>query len=186
VARLDERRDGCGALEGQVKVAACFDEVVSRFWDPSVRSGVQVPLTDQAIIEVECELGHVLPHELVQLLRVQNGGYLRDDLRAHPSPEPTSWAATWVPFDQCFGVGHDGSSLFDPPYLVQEWGLPDGLVLLSGDGHSWIALDYREAAAEDGPPVIYVDAESRQVVRLAGSFRHFVEGLMPEPGDDES
>jgi hypothetical protein len=45
------------------------------------------------------------------------------------------------------GIGPAGqagtTTLLDTPYLVQEWELPTPVVLLSGDGHYWIALDYR-------------------------------------------
>jgi hypothetical protein len=163
-----------------------FDEIASRFWASEVLHGVQPPLTDEALYEAERTIGRALPRELVHLLRIQNGGYLRRDLRAHQSPEPTSWAATWVPFDQCFGIGTDGMALTDTPYLLEEWGLPGGLVLLSGDGHAWIALDYRSASGGDPPSVIYVDADSGLEVLLAPSFRVFVEGLIPEPAEGEA
>lgn len=185
MALFDERRDGCGALGGLVKAPASFDEIASRFWDANVRSGVQVPLTDQALTGSRASWATFCP------MRSSNSLGSRTAVTC----AMTSWHTP--PLSRRHGrplgfhstnasASGDGLSLFDTPYLIQEWGLPDGLVLLSGDGHSWIALDYREAAAEDRPPVIYVDAQSRQVVRLAVSFRHFVEGLIPEPGDDES
>ena len=161
-----------------------IDEIAQRFWATDVRHGVQAPLTDDALESAQRALGHPLPEDLVRLLQIQNGGHVQDDVRAHPSPEPTSWATTWVPFDQCFGIGPDGLSLLDAPHLLREWGLPEELVLLSGDGHAWIALDYRSTSAGQ-PSVIFIDADSGQEVRLAPSFRAFVDGLMPPPADDE-
>ncbi|MGY3215794.1 hypothetical protein ACVWWV_000296 [Bacillus sp. TE9122W] len=32
----------------------------------------------------------------------------------------------------------------DSAYLIKEWELPEGLVLISGDGHTWVAMDYRK------------------------------------------
>lgn len=157
-----------------------FEEIVNRFWDTEVHHGVQDPLTDEALDDAQRILGHVLPEELAQLLRIQNGGHVRADRRAHPCTAPTSWAANWVPFDECFGIGTYDMSLLDTPYLLKEWDLPAGLVLLSGDGHWWIALDYRSGTGADQPSVVYVDADAGEAVPLAPSFRAFVEGLGPD------
>src|SRR5690606_37330797 len=45
-------------------------------------------------------------------------------------------------------------SVFDSSRLTVEWGLPKELVLLEGDGHTWIALDYRKST--EGPTVIAI------------------------------
>jgi hypothetical protein len=52
-------------------------------------------------------------------------------------------------------------------------------VLLCGDGHWWIALDYRNAPGGE-PSVVWYDNELRQDLRLAPTFRVFVEGLRPQ------
>lgn len=36
-------------------------------------------------------------------------------------------------------------------YLLKEWELPKGLILFGVDGHSWVALDYRNYDG-DNPP----------------------------------
>jgi hypothetical protein len=54
------------------------------------------------------------------------------------------------------------------------------VVLLSGDGHYWVALDYRGSIAE--PPVTLFDNDFGTEVVLAPDFRSFVEGLgQPNP-----
>jgi hypothetical protein len=68
-------------------------------------------------------------------------------------------------------------SLLDTPYLVKEWGLPSQIVLLSGDGHCWIGLDYRGCGPDGDPSVTWFDAELDTELPLAGDFRTFVEKL---------
>ena len=59
-------------------------------------------------------------------------------------------------------------SLFSSGYLCEEWQLPKGLVLISGDGHTWIALDYRSTQTD--PPVVFVESDSCEHVLIAKSF----------------
>jgi hypothetical protein len=56
-------------------------------------------------------------------------------------------------------------------------------VLLTGDGHWWIALDYRKPGE---PSVTWLDADAEEELALAPDFRSFVEALTPPPEDPES
>jgi hypothetical protein len=152
---------------------ADFDEIKVAFWGDGTY-GVQPPLTDEAVKEAEDLLGVRLPAALLDLLRVQNGGMVACGRRRCPTSEPTSWADDHVPLPDLIGIGHTKGvlSLLDAPYLVEEWDLPEGVVPVSGDGHCWIALDYR-AAGE--PSVVWLE-EGRELA-LARDFRSFVEGL---------
>ena len=100
------------------------------------------------LVEGEKALGVKLPIELVQLLRIQNGGYTQGF--AHPMTEETTWASDHVPLRDLAGIVTDkniqtAQNLLDSGYLSGEWGLPPNQVLLSGDGHYWITLDYRNS-----------------------------------------
>ena len=53
--------------------------------------------------------------------------------------------------------------------------MPERLVLLSGDGHTWIALDYRNVA--ENPPVIFIDNEFEEIIELAPNFESFLQNL---------
>ncbi|MFD4641961.1 SMI1/KNR4 family protein [Lentzea sp. NPDC058436] len=152
------------------------------FWTDGTH-GVQAPLTDEAVREAEALLGVRLPEALLELLRVQNGGTVVDELSAHPTTERTSWAPDHVPFDSLLGIGTaEGTlSLLDTPYLVEEWGLPSPVVLLTGDGHTWIALDYREGGE---PSVVWLDADNESELPLAPDFTTFLNGLVPENSFD--
>lgn len=151
---------------------------MQRFWDRGSESFVHRPLSTDAVRSVHAKLGVTLPEEFVRLLRSQNGGAINREFSAFPAPTPTSWAPDHVPFTECFGIGDGFGSITQSPELNEEWGQPRELVLLSGDGHWWIALDYRGAPDGD-PAVVWYDNEVGEDVRLASSFREFIEGLRP-------
>ncbi|ROQ33638.1 SMI1/KNR4 family protein SUKH-1 [Streptomyces sp. PanSC19] len=156
-----------------------FDEVRATFWgeDPH---GDPPPLTDAAVRDAEHRLGVRLPASLLALLRDRDGGVVADAWDAYPTGAPTSWSDDHVPFDLLMGIAEedgDRLSLLDSPSLAEEWGLPSPLVLLSGDGHTWIALDYRTCGGDGEPSVTWFDADEASELPLARDFRTFVEGL---------
>ncbi|MFJ8295187.1 SMI1/KNR4 family protein [Streptomyces sp. NPDC094447] len=157
-----------------------FDEISTSFWSGHPY-GVQPALTEAAVAAAERVLGLRLPTSLLDLLRLQNGGGVSVGRSACPTTQPTSWCEDCVPFTELMGIGtgEHGLSLMDTPYLVAEWGLPSPLVLLSGDGHCWVGLDYRSGGAAVEPAVTWFDADSGVEVPLAADFRSFVEGLRP-------
>ncbi|MFJ2034370.1 hypothetical protein [Streptosporangium sp. NPDC087985] len=77
------------------------------------------------------------------------------------------------------GIGRSErmTSLLDTPYLIEEWGMPSPVVLLSGDGHHWIGLDYRGCGRAGDPAVAWFDADLNTELALARDFRSFLEGL---------
>ncbi|MFD3654569.1 SMI1/KNR4 family protein [Streptomyces sp. NPDC058620] len=155
-----------------------FDEVKATFWDRDFEE-VQPPLTDAAVQEAEAELGVRLPSSLLEILRIRNGGVVASRWNAFPTTAPTSWSEDHVSLDEVMGIGRreNQSSLLDTPYLVGEWELPSSLVLVSGDGHSWIALDYRECGRQGEPSLTWFDADEETELALAADFTTFVERL---------
>ncbi|MFJ8648774.1 SMI1/KNR4 family protein [Streptomyces sp. NPDC093546] len=169
-----------------------FAEVLATFWADDDH-GVQPPLTDETVREAERVLGVTLPSPLLDLLRLRNGGIVADDHDAFPTSQAT-WSEDHVPFDTLMGIGglEQTMSLLDTPYLVKEWGLPSPIVLLSGDGHCWIGLDYRDCGPDGEPSVTWFDTELGVECALASDFRTFVEKLTaasvfdPDLGDSTS
>ncbi|HVK24750.1 MAG TPA: SMI1/KNR4 family protein [Actinokineospora sp.] len=153
---------------------------MDEFWSGSAY-GVHAPLTDEAVREAERALGVALPATLVELLRVQNGGGVVFGRTAYPTSTRTSWAPDQVPFEDLMGIGPAGSvrTILDTPHLVREWDLPEPIVLLTGDGHWWIALDYRVCGPTGEPSVAWLDVDMREDLTLAPDFRSFIEGLVP-------
>ncbi len=160
-------------------VMTSHEDLQPPFWDTRSGYGIQPPLTDQAVSEAERLLGVTLPEALLDLLRRQNGGQVSESRSAFPTTRPTSWSSDHVPFDSVMGIGHREQtlSLLDSPYLIEEWGLPADVVVLSGDGHCWIGLDYRTCGRQGQPSVAWFDADDESELALAPDFGSFLRGL---------
>jgi hypothetical protein len=160
---------------------------LSEFWGDNYYG--HPPLTASMVEEAERQLGVKLPVELVSLLKVQNGGYTKRF--AHPMTVPTTWSEGHVPLRDLFGIVTDeaietAQNILSSADMTEEWGLPPMQILLSGDGHWWITLDYRTGAS---PKVSWIDAECGEDIEIAPSFQAFLEGLVPESacgGEDDS
>jgi hypothetical protein len=164
---------------------APFEQVEAGFWHADEKYGMLPPLTQDMIAAAEHELGVTLPADLLRLLRMQNGGVVAEAWDACPA-EANFYADDHVPFDMLFGIGPsdsaDATTLLDTPYLVQEWELPSPIVLLSGQGHYWVALDYRTCGPHGEPSVAWFDNEREHEFRLAPDFRGLVEQLTSSAG----
>jgi hypothetical protein len=165
---------------------AGFEDLQRSLWEPGSERQVQLPLTDQSVLEAERLLDVRLPAALLALLRVQNGGVVADGRAAFPTARATSWSEDHVPFDIVMGIGHrEGTiSILDSPYLVEEWGLPTEVVLISGDGHCWVGLDYRVSGRLGEPSVTWFDADDGSELALAADFQTFIESLTSVDGFD--
>ena len=71
---------------------------------------------------------------------------------------------------------NEGRSIFDSGWLVDEWQLPEKLVLIEGDGHEWLALDYRNSLTE--PKVIIIESDGCTYKIIANSFADFTDSLI--------
>lgn len=133
------------------------------------------PLSPDVVKHWEKEYGIKYPSALIKLLKTQNGGEV-----------------TWPDFK--FGrttyellelSAIRKSSSFEPLTV----GYPDHLELMKGkladpqlivplfgDGHTFIALEYRENGPKKEPSVIYLDIEGRpSLKKIAGSFKEFLD-----------
>jgi len=130
---------------------------------------LQPPLTDQTIAAAEKQLGYKLPAEYLDLLRVQNGGYIRFKL-----PD--------MCHKQIAGIGPYFPSLLRFNWdEVQEYvSFPlRGLIPFDGDGHWHLCFDYRRSATV--PQISYVDVECDRQSTIADSFRNYLSMLQLEP-----
>ena len=136
-------------------------------------------VTEKDILKAEKKLGVILPKECKELILQQNGGYI--NYNAFPTDRPTSWAKDHIEFDYLLGLGKK-EGILESQYLIKEWGLPDNLILIHGDGHTWVALDYRDT--KENPPVHYFDSELQENFRLADSFGEFLSKLYTDDSVD--
>lgn len=129
-------------------------------------------INEKKIAKAEEKLGVTLPDTYKRLILEQNGGYILHN--AFPTTHPNSWAEDHIPFNHLLGIAED-EGILDSAYLIKEWELPEGLVLISGEGHTWVAMDYRKT--KEHPPIHYFDLEMEDDFKLADSFDQFIEGL---------
>ncbi|EDW22746.1 SMI1/KNR4 family protein [Bacillus pumilus] len=129
-------------------------------------------INEKKIAKAEKKLGVILPDTYKKLILEQNGGYIVHN--AFPTSHPNSWAEDHIQFNHLLGIAKD-EGIMDSEYLIEEWELPKGLVLINGDGHTWVAMDYRKT--KENPPIHYFDVETEEDFKLADSFDEFIEGL---------
>ncbi|KPN12582.1 SMI1 / KNR4 family protein [Bacillus australimaris] len=142
------------------------------FWDKDSESEETFKkINEKGIAKAEKKLGVILPDTYKKLILEQNGGYTLHN--AFPTDQPNGWAEDHVQFNHLRGIAK-GEGIMDSDYLIEEWELPEGLVLICGDGHTWIALDYRET--KEHPPVHYFDLEYETDFKLADSFDELIAG----------
>lgn len=139
---------------------------------PAYLPYLQPPLTQSAVAAAEERIGFRLPAAYLDLLRTQNGGYIRMAL-----PE--------LAHDCISGIGPHFPSLtmFDWAKAQDHVGFPlQGLVPFDGDGHWYLCLDYREDAA--APSVSHIDIECDRQSVVAPSFAAYLALLCFEEEED--
>lgn len=141
-------------------------------------------VTEELVQEVERLLSVKLPEAYVDLMKRHNGGYIPEHLVRIEAPVPPALADYledgFVSVGSIRGINSDPQSelsIAGTTYLIEEWDLPKGLVLLDGDGHTWIALDYRQA--ETNPPVVFLISDGGHHLNIASDFEDFIARLVP-------
>ncbi|MEF3087743.1 SMI1/KNR4 family protein [Bacillus altitudinis] len=129
-------------------------------------------INEAEIAKAEKKLGVTLPDTYKKLILEQNGGNTIHN--AFPTTHSNSWAEDHIQFNHLLGIAED-EGIMDSAYLIKEWELPEGLVLINGDGHTWVAMDYRKT--KENPAIHYFDVEMEEDFKLADSFDEFIEGL---------
>ncbi|WP_024424996.1 SMI1/KNR4 family protein [Bacillus safensis] len=129
-------------------------------------------ITAEEVAKAEKKLGVTLPDTYKKLILEQNGGYIIHN--AFPTTHSNSWAEDHIQFNHLLGIAED-EGIMDSAYLIKEWELPEGLVLINGDGHTWVAMDYQKT--KENPAIHYFDVEMEEDFKLADSFDEFIEGL---------
>lgn len=134
-----------------------------------------LPLEPAELARLEALLDVRLPKSYVALLHARNGGHLRRSRYRRKA----DGADVVVSVHSLAGVGIGGvDDLFRIPYLRGEWDIPEWAVMISGDGHTWVALDYRRPS---DPSVVYLEeshsSDGFTVTQLASTFDAFLDGL---------
>ena len=155
------------------------------FWLPPFGYYEQASLTDQMIDAAERTLGLKLPVSLLAILKLQNGGELRYNRFGSESER------NGITMDVFFGIGPPHARwpvvLEESAKYIALWDgdwrpcLAQTSVLLAGDVHWWVGLDYRDCGTEGEPEVINIENETldeeTRIRRSAESFDRFLDGL---------
>lgn len=143
------------------------------FWEKEEESPFTLEKVDEEKIrEAEGRLGVTLPDTYKKLILDWNGGFTVRN--AFPTERPNSWAEDYVQFDHLRGIAK-GVGIMNSPQLSDELDLPEGLIFISGEEDTWIAMDYRET--KERPPIHYFDLELEVDFKLADTFDDFIEKL---------
>jgi hypothetical protein len=144
------------------------------FWALGPKSAPDI--TSDKVRQIEERLDIKLPTELIALLKVRNGGYTKGFV--FPTQKPTSWSENCVPFYEILDleISHLEMTYFNS-IEAQERRIPAKQILISGDGHFFISLDYRQSK---NPSVAWIDTEMDEELQLANSFKEFMEGIVDE------
>lgn len=129
---------------------------------PAYLPYLQPPLTETAIIHAEYVIGYRLPNAYLDLLRKQNGGYIRFEL---PN----------IPHRKIAGLGPHYPNLTDFDWEEDQEYVDyplKGLVPFDGDGHWYLCLDYRSNSKS--PTITFADIECNEESYVAGSFDEYL------------
>ncbi|MFJ7161538.1 SMI1/KNR4 family protein [Bacillus safensis] len=143
------------------------------FWEKEEESPFTLEKIDEKKIrEAEGRLGVTLPDTYKKLILEWNGGFTVRN--AFPTEKPNSWADDHVQFDHLRGIAK-GDGIMTSPRLSDELELPEGLIFISGEEDTWIAMDYRQT--KEHPSIHYFDLEMGVDFKLADTFDDFIEQL---------
>lgn len=128
------------------------------------------PFKEENLTKVESKYEVKLPQDYIEFLGKQNGGYINyEKLRDYEDD---------IVIDRISGIG---GSMYDcleeSDYYINEWELPQNILLLAGDGHWWLCFDYRKIGANGEPVISYLDSEMDRDIVIAHSFTEFLEKL---------
>jgi hypothetical protein len=146
----------------------CLKMDIRTIWRaPKYLRYLQPTLTDEIIKEAENHIGQKLPKEYLELLRIQNGGYIR-------------FTIAETPHSQIYGIGPYFPSITEFEWLKEYDGTLsyelDGLIPFDGDGHWNICLDYRKNKID--PEITYIDTELDYEKSIAKNFQEYLNLLV--------
>lgn len=162
-----------GSAVGKLRAMfARLENLADLFYSPQ-KSDPQHPVRSADLSEL-AEAGLRLPDALVEVLRVQNGGYVRFDgvLGTVAGPDHL------YTFERIAGLGDGSNSILKHTRNAGNWGAPAGFVALDGAGHWWMGLDYRQANTDGEPPVAHYDPDSEEITVISNTFAEFRSRLV--------
>lgn len=131
------------------------------FWFDTERGGASHEQIEQFEKDAEIEL----PEEFRQALLLRDGG-----TSSYSSFQRGDY---YVPIPAFFNV----EALRRAEQNREEFGTPEGVVVIASGGHEWLGLDYRHGPV---PKVVFQESEDSALEAVADSFEALLEGLMED------
>lgn len=147
--------------------------MAERIWEYDVLDEYELEgLTESSLKKAEYFLGVKLPNSYIELMQNQNGGRLfRTLIKLDQIGKDV------IHVDYLLGIGRKkNEGILKTIYMRKEWELPNDIVLIGGDNHAWIALDYRQKQPE--PSISFIDLEEKIDIQLAIDFEEFITKLL--------
>lgn len=147
------------------------------------------PVTQEEIEFAQQVFQVTLPETYVQLLKISNGGALNARWLDVQGVEGLEDEEGYIYVDSLLGIqpaGLDDPSLkisiMHTDYLKREWGIEqDHIIFIAGDGHYWIALDYRTSPE---PTITYFDTENEKQFHLYNHFDEMINNMYESTGTE--
>ncbi|WP_303983752.1 SMI1/KNR4 family protein [Niallia circulans] len=116
-----------------------------------------------------------LPDKYIDLLKIKNGGTLR--YNALPFSLNGWEEDDFILIEYIHGIKKD-EGIMQTDYYLKEWEInKERVILLSGDGHEWLALDY---STSEEPKVVYILTDEDEVIELYETFSKMLKALYIE------
>ena len=115
-----------------------------------------------------------------------NGGYIDEEYFSvinGPIPEELKYylGDGIVGIDGIFGISTIDNShglLYNAHLAHDEWGIDKNIIPINGDGHIWIAFDFRDKSCIE-PTIIFIESDCGHYFKLADNFISFINTLKP-------
>ncbi len=138
------------------------------------------PLKDEQLIkEFEVRFQKKLPLSYLGLLKIQNGGRT-NNLCFKTKNKISLRFGNVIPVWEISGIGQRQNgrvwTINNSDYLIKEWDLPRDILILFGEGHWWVVLDYRLDMNSE-PTVSLIDLEFQTDIVLSENFQTFISSL---------
>ncbi|WP_170164133.1 SMI1/KNR4 family protein [Gallaecimonas pentaromativorans] len=140
---------------------------------------------DAEVSKIEKELGVKFPQSYISLMKDWNGGYLHEEhqiLIENDVPEDLIYylgERFWT-VGSVAGISADlnnSEGIINKSKTAHEWGIPEKVIAFDGDGHTWVAFDYRDNP--DKPKIIFIESDELLSFFLASDFSDFISKLIP-------
>lgn len=140
------------------------------------------PVTKEEIEFAEQKFQVKLPKTYVNLLKISNGGALNFCWLNIQGVEGLEGEEGYIYVDRLLGIKLSDSdhilletNILDTDYLKREWGVAqDNIIFIAGDGHYWIALDYRTSIE---PTITFFDTENGKEYYFFNNFDEMIKNM---------